>query len=44
MLERRNGCLAKARVIIGAAPGVSQRDGHVRYIEANIIIIDDSMA
>ena len=31
MLERRSGCLAKARVIIGAVPGASQRDWHVRY-------------
>ena len=44
MLERRSGCLAKARVIIGAAPGASQRDGHVRYVEATIIIIVVIMA
>ena len=31
MLERHNGRLDKARVIIGAAPGASRRDGHVRF-------------
>ena len=35
MLERRSGRLAKARVIIGAAPGASQRDRHVRYIRSH---------
>ena len=41
MLERCNGRLAKARVIIGAAPGVSLhvRDGYVRYQEEATIII-----